>query len=108
MKKIYLLILLGLGFNNIRSQTFSWAKDEGLYAYDYGLGIVTDNSGNVYVAGKYEQNANFSGTILPCNNCNHNIYVAKYSSSGSLTWIQTAGGTLGDYAHAIASDGNNL
>ncbi len=112
MKKFYLLILLGLGFNNIRSQTFSWAKDEGFYAYDYGLGIVTDNSGNVYVAGKYEQNANFSGTILPCisgtYNCNHDIYVAKYSSTGSLTWIHTGGGNLGDYAHAISSDGNNL
>lgn len=111
MKKIYLLILLGLGFSNMRSQTFSWAKDEGLYAYDYGLGITTDNSGNVYVAGKYEQNANFSGTILPCTgvpDCNHNIYVAKYSSTGSLTWIKTAGGNLGDYAHAISCDGNNL
>jgi hypothetical protein len=33
--------------------------------------------------------------------------VAKYSSTGALTWIHTAGGNLGDYGHAISCDGTN-
>lgn len=108
MKRIYLTFLLSLTFSVYWAQSYSWAKLEGLYAYDYGLGITTDNSGNIYVAGKYEMNANFSGIILPCSNCNHDLYLAKYSPSGSLTWIRTGGGNLGDYAHAVACDGNNV
>jgi hypothetical protein len=64
MKRTYLLIVLSSLFVNLYTQTFSWAKREGLWAYDYGYGVTTDASGNVYVAGKYELDANFSSTIL--------------------------------------------
>jgi len=101
MKKLYLLMFLNIFLVQGKAQDFSWAKAEGRYAYDYGYGITTDNAGNVYVAGKYEENAIFSGTILP-NQGNHDMYLARYSSSGNLDWIATAGGTNGDYAHAVA------
>jgi hypothetical protein len=107
MKKKYLLILLIVLVTGIHAQTFDWAKREGLYEYDYGYGITTDPSGNVYVAGKYEMNANFSGTILP-DRGNHDIYLARYTTAGDLTWITTAGGSLGDYAEAIYCDGSNV
>jgi hypothetical protein len=90
----------------LQAQSFLWAKAEGKYAYDYGFGITNDNAGNVYVAGKYEEEANFSGTILPCQG-NHDIYVAQYSASGSLKWIRTGGGYGGDYAHAVACNGTS-
>jgi hypothetical protein len=105
MKKIYFLILINLLFIKLQAQNFDWTKREGQSEYDYGYGIATDTSGSIYVAGKYERNANFSGTILPLQG-NHDIYVAKYSSTGSLTWIRTAGGVNGDYAHTIACDGS--
>ncbi len=89
----------------LHAQNYEWAKREGQGAYDYGYGIANDKSGNIYLAGKYEMNAKFSGVTLPCQG-NHDIYVAKYSPSGSLTWIRTAGGVSGDYAHALACDGN--
>ncbi len=108
MKKIYLCIVLNLFLIHLKAQNFQWAKREGSWAYDYGYGIVNDNSGNVYVAGKYEMNANFSDTILPNESSNHDIYVARYSSSGTLNWIRTGGGTLGDYAHGVACDNTYL
>jgi len=106
MKKIYLFTLLSLGFNGI-AQDFDWAQKGGLYAYDYGYGIVNDNAGNVYVSGKYElQAADFSGTTVTCAG-NHDIFLAKYTAGGALTWIKTGGGILGDYAESIACDGTN-
>lgn len=107
MKKTYLLIVLNLLFLGVQAQNFEWAKREGYWAYDYGYGIANDPAGNVYVAGKYEMNANFSGVTLP-DQGNHDIYLARYSSSGTLDWITTAGGPLGDYAEALYCDGTSL
>lgn len=107
MKKVYVLILLNLLLINLYGQDFKWTNREGLWAYDYGYGIATDIAGNVYVAGKYEMNANFSGTILS-DYGNHNIYVAQYSPSGILNWIRTAGGIYGDYAKALYCDGSSV
>jgi hypothetical protein len=107
MKKIYLLLLLGIVFSNLNSQTYSWAKREGLYAYDYGMGITTDPAGNIYVGGKYEMNAVFSGNTLTCAG-NHDGYLVKYDPSGNLTWIRTYGGALGDYLDAVTSDANYI
>jgi hypothetical protein len=103
MKKLYLYLLLTSLCINLQAQHFDWAKLEGHYAYDYGYAITTDNAGNVYAAGKYEENAVFSGVTLP-NQGNHDIWVAQYSPSGSLNWIRTAGGGSGDYAWGIACD----
>jgi hypothetical protein len=107
MKKLCIWILMNVSFFNVIAQNFNWAKQGGSWAYDYGYGVCTDNVGNVYTAGKYEMNANFSGTILPCQG-NHDIFVAKYSPSGDLIWIRTAGGESGDYALSIACDGNYI
>ncbi|MCE9540914.1 MAG: SBBP repeat-containing protein [Bacteroidetes bacterium] len=101
--RILAIILLFTTMNS-SAQNFQWAKRAGLYAFDLGYGIGTDNAGNVYIAGKYEQKANFGGTTVGCAG-NHDIYIAKYSPGGSFLWVRTAGGSIGDYAHALAVDG---
>jgi len=106
MKKLYFAVLTMLVGNCLNAQNFDWAVRGGLWEYDFGYGIANDNAGNVYVAGKYEQNADFSGTFLP-NQGSHDIWVAKYTATGALTWIRTGGGAMGDYAHALACDKNN-
>jgi hypothetical protein len=106
MKNVYVLLLLNVWFISTEAQSFGWAKREGLWAYDYGYGSTTDNAGNLYVAGKYEENANFSNTILPCQG-NHDIYLVKYSPAGAMQWVTTGGGTLGDYAEGVTTDGSS-
>lgn len=104
MKKIYTLVLILSLAASAYAQDFMWAKNAGLWAYDYGYGVGTDAAGNVYVAGKYEENAVFDqNTTVTCAG-NHDIYVAKYSSVGALQWVRTGGGPDGDYARAIAVD----
>lgn len=107
MKKIYLFAILNLFVALSQAQNVQWAKAEGLWAYDYGYGIGNDNAGNVYVAGKYELNgANFSGTTVTCAG-NHDCYLAKYSPTGALIWIRTAGGGMGDYWQGMYTDGTS-
>ena len=107
MKIKLIIIVLFLQFAGITfGQIFDWGKAEGLWAYDYGYGITTDLYGNVYVTGKYEQQALFSGTTLNTRG-NHDIFVAKYNSNGNLIWVKTAGGTMGDYGTSISSDGQS-
>lgn len=101
----WILVVFFLLLNsNTNAQSFQWAKRAGSYAFDLGYGIGTDSAGNVYIAGKYELNANFEGTIVGCAG-NHDIYIAKYSPLGVFQWVRTAGGVIGDYAHALAVDG---
>ncbi|HEX8515817.1 MAG TPA: T9SS type A sorting domain-containing protein [Bacteroidia bacterium] len=103
MKQLYLITLFIITSNCLSAQDFLWAKAEGKWAYDYGYGIATDNNGNVYVTGKYEEHAVFSGTTLP-NEGNHDMFLAQYSASGTLNWMRTAGGISGDYARILACD----
>jgi hypothetical protein len=102
MRNLYILLLVLISFT-AAAQDFAWAKNAGLWAYDYGYGIGTDAAGNVYVAGKYEMNAQFDTVIVPCNG-NHDLFLAKYSPAGQLLWVKTGGGYSGDYAHDMCVD----
>ncbi len=106
MKKVYLfMVSCGLAATIANAQaTFQWGKAEGKWAYDYGYGIKTDNDGNVYVVGKYEEvGAAFSGSTVNCEG-NHDAFLAKYNAAGDLQWVQTMGGPDGDYSWAISTD----
>lgn len=108
MKKVYLLLALNVLCFGITAQTFEWAKAEGKFAYDYGYGTATDNAGNVYVAGKYEEDgAVFGSTTVPCAG-NHDGFLVKYAPDGSLTWVRTFGGPHGDYSQAMHCDKTNF
>lgn len=110
MKKVYLIIAsCCLAGAQLSSQaSFVWGKAEGKWAYDYGYGIKTDGSGNVYVGGKYEEvNADFSGTLIGCEG-NHDGFVVKYNPSGAVQWVRTMGGPDGDYVEALSLAGNHV
>jgi Beta-propeller repeat len=71
--------------------------------YDTGTGVAVDASGNVYVTGSYRGTATF-GNTTSASAGSDDIFVAKYNSSGSLQWVQSAGGANGDYGRSIAVD----
>lgn len=103
MRKIFTLsFLIGLAAT-VNAQDFAWSRVAGLWEYDYGYGIGTDAAGNVFVAGKYEQNAVFDNITVTCAG-NHDVFLAKYDPSGTLQWVKTGGGPMGDYAHAMTVD----
>lgn len=72
---------------------------------DTGLGVATDNSGNIFVTGYFSGSATFNDTTI-ISYGGKDIFIAKYNSSGALQWVQTAGGTESDVANCIKIDSN--
>ncbi len=70
---------------------------------DIGTAIAVDATGNVYVTGYYAGTASFGG-ISRTSAGNDDIFVAKYNNSGTIQWVQSAGGTGAESGIGIAVD----
>lgn len=73
---------------------------------EYGQSVTVDGSGNIYVTGYFTGTATF-GSTSKTSVGNNDIFVAKYSKSGDLQWVQSAGGVSDDYGFSIAVDTAN-
>ena len=80
-----------------------WAQNAGGYGNDYGYGIGTDQTGNIYITGKFESlDITFaSHTIYNKNNASEN-YLAKYDPDGNLIWVKSCGGDGWDSSNDLA------
>lgn len=72
-------------------------------AYEEGESLAVDSSGNVYVTGFFQSTATF-GTGSLSSAGGSDIFVAKYTNTGILQWVQKAGGTGMDIGRDIAVD----
>lgn len=90
---------------------FVWAFSVGSpECYDDALDIKFDKDDNFYLAGGFALSADFdpgSGEYLLTSNgigYTTNLYLAKYTSAGSLLWAKSVGGKKGASAEAISLD----
>lgn len=78
-----------------------WLKGFGTGDYEWGMGIVTDPQGNVYVTG---------GTYgaLPNCNCtnqgNLDLFIVKYDSNGNQIWVKQFGTSGWEVGYEAAID----
>ena len=89
----------------VSAQQVQWARHITSEGFDECLDLTSDASGNVYATGQIEFIANFDGLLLESAGV-HDIFVAKYDSSGNLLWAKRAGGIGGDKGQSIAVDGS--
>ncbi len=92
-------------FNPNHEITF--VRSFGGVNYDSGLGIASDQLGNLYVTGGYTDNITFGTYKLKEEfeaNFQQNIYAAKYDDKGNEVWIRSAGGSNFDYGYSIGID----
>jgi hypothetical protein len=86
---------------------YQWHTFYGSSSDDYGQGIVTDGTGNVYVTGSSD--ATWSGPAgqnpLHAYSGGRDIFVLKLSSSGFYQWHTFYGSSSQDYGNAIVTDG---
>jgi hypothetical protein len=78
------------------SGDLTWAKTVGGVLWDYGNSVAPTADGGYIVTGGTESfGAGFS-----------DLFLAKFSSSGDLTWAKTVGGTGWDCGYSIAPISN--
>ncbi|MDB6123182.1 MAG: Conserved repeat domain protein [Pedosphaera sp.] len=94
---------------------FLWEQKGGGIKSDIGNAIAADRSGNVYVAGNFQSLAYFNTNSIVDNATNFtlpnavatfdgDIFIAKYSSSGSPLWIRSGGSRGQDSVTGLAVD----
>ena len=83
------------------SGVMQWNTFMGSSSNDYGYGIATDSSGNMYVAG-YSYGT--WGTPVNAYTGSSDAFSAKLASSGVMQWNTFLGSSSDDYGYAIALD----
>ena len=73
------------------SGSWQWVQGAGDSNSDYGHGISTDASGNVYATGYFYSRATF-GTARLSSYGSGDIFVAKLDGSGNWKWAAHGGG----------------
>jgi hypothetical protein len=88
--------------------SFGWAAavgDTSPPASDSGYAVATDAAGNVYMTGSFSADFIPAGSSVQLTSAGGtDIFVAKYSRSGSFQWAVSMGGASADEGRAIAVD----
>jgi hypothetical protein len=81
-----------------------WTRQLGTAAEDYGSGVATDASGNVYVTGSTE------GALDGQTSAGgYDLFVVKYDASGVRQWTRQLGTAAWDAGYDVATDaGGNV
>jgi hypothetical protein len=84
---------------------YIWVVTEGGPYSDYPNAVCTDEFGNVYIAGTFEQTAIFDATPI-VGDVAGDVFVAKYNSDGVLQWVKPFSGPGWEFAQEIECDLN--
>ena len=89
-----------------------WAKSEGGKDDEKAYSVITDASGNVYVAGCYRSDSIVFGSDTLINSSTmsnsglslDDMFLLKFNSSGTEIWAKTAGGSYWDDIYSVTAD----
>ena len=84
-----------------------WLSYGGGSGFDAANSIDADADGNVYITGYFDQKASFTdqqGITHELMGQRYDVYLAKVTAEGALSWIRSAGGELWDNAYDVHID----
>jgi hypothetical protein len=84
------------------SGTKQWTKQLGTSETDWGKGVTTDSSNNIYVTGQ-----TYGGLDGNTSSGNLDIFLVKYNSSGTKQWTQQLGTSSNDWGFGVTVDSSN-
>lgn len=82
---------------------FLWARSVGGDGTDRGHGVAVDSTGNVFVAGEFEDTVRVGTGTLVSEGATDALLV-KYGSDGALLWARAATGAGVDTGYEVAVD----
>ena len=81
------------------SGTKQWTKQLGSSGWDWGNGVTTDSSGNIYVTGR--THGGLDGNTIYGKN---DMFLVKYNSSGIKQWTKQLGTSISEWGQDVTSD----
>lgn len=84
-----------------------WVNQLGGNGQDIGFSISTDNLGNVFMAGTFQNIADFDpkgGVYNISSMGDYDIFLHKLNTSGNFIWVKQIGGTGKDVAQSLHLD----
>ena len=101
--------VISIGDNDVFVAKFNseglllWVRTAGSLAGDIATDISLDPSGNALITGYYFDTINFGGNILTSSGSS-DVFVAKYSPSGTVLWVKKVGGSGLDLVNSVDAD----
>lgn len=92
---------------------FVWAKSFGGNLAEWANAVAIDELDNPIITGQFQGTANFSGTTLTSminpntSFSSFDVFVAKYSSTGNVTWVNKGSAKYDDRGLDIITDSQN-
>ena len=90
------------------SGTRIWTRTWGGVGEEYGNSVDIDSTGNIYIAGIFNQTVDFdpgSGTEeRTSNHGSGDVFLSQFDSSGTFQWVRTWGGVINDWGSGVAAD----
>ena len=89
--------------------TYGWTITMGGATTDQGKSVTTDDSGNIYVTGFFEDTVDFdpgSGVDSHTSNGSGDIFLTRINSNGTYGWTKIIGGASGDGGNSVTTDDN--
>lgn len=84
-----------------------WIKISNNKGTDNGTGITSDNKGNIFVVGSFDNTLVFDGKSIPSTG-KSDMFVIKLSGAGSTIWLKNYGDKEDGYGSTIFYNGNKL
>ena len=83
-----------------------WATYYGGSSDDYGYNVITDLSGNVYLAGYTNSTSGiaFGGFMNTFGGGSYNAFLVKFDASGNRLWATYYGGAIEEKGWGLATD----
>lgn len=76
--------------------TLQWVKSAGGPGDDEGLSVITDGSGNIFLAGNFTDAFTIASQVIHSEG-QRDVFIAKMDTSGALLWLKTGNGVADDY-----------
>lgn len=88
----------------------NFAVNVGGTGADISNSISLDANTAIIIAGQFNGNADFDPTVLTnslSSSGSSDVFVAKYSNSGTFIWARRVGGPFADYGLSVSTDASN-